>query len=402
MRGQPRAHGTSAAYNKYGCRCAPCRAYKKDVNARRSRVVVPADVTDFLVEVAAKQRGVNRDVLNRRTAVAAGRDALWMEQLHESLDKVFRPGWAPRSRYEGPRAKEVERVVSVVVSDTHFQSQVDARECPTEYGAVEESRRFGKVVAQVADYKRQYRQNTRLSVKLLGDLFQNQLHDAREGAPLALQFAATLHYLVQAVLYWAKEYTSVDVHCASGNHGRNKFRHFDRGVNQKWDSIESMVYVALRAAVEASGTTNVRVHIPMTPYTIEELAGGKAFWTHGDTVLKPGYPGKDIKVAQLYHQICRWNAARHIKGPFKLFGVGHVHFGSITNMPGGVVMLTNGCLVPPDPFAVSIGAPDVTCGQYLFESTPDHIVGDQRFIDVDDADKDAGFNRFVKPFAGTL
>ncbi len=360
------------------------------------------ELRDYLIELATRQKRLDRKTVNKRTAAAAGREVLWMDQLDETLNRVFRRGWTQARPYQVRKPHTAERVVSVIISDTHFQSQIDARECPRGFGSIEESRRFGKVVTQVADYKRQYRKETRLSVKLLGDLFQNQLHDAREGAPLALQVAATLHYLVQAALFWAQEFSSVDFWCASGNHGRNKFRHIERGVNQKWDSIETMVYIALRTALAAAGATNVKVHIPMTPYTIEPLVGEKAFWTHGDTVLKPGYPGKDIKVAHLYQQICRWNAARHINGPFKLFGVGHVHFGSITNMPGQIAMLTNGCLVPPDPFAVSIGAPDVACGQYLLESTPGHVVGDQRFIDVDDADGRPEFNRVIKPFSDTL
>lgn len=355
---------------------------------------------DYLIDLVSKQRNVDRKTVNNRMAVAAGRELLLAEHIGEALSKVFRRGWTQAKPYAGRKSAVTERVVSVVISDTHFQSLVDPAENPQEYGSIQESRRLGKVAAQVADYKRHYRKDTRLSVKLLGDIIQNQLHDARDGAPLAAQFAATVQYLVALLLFWSHEFQQVDVHCASGNHGRNKHRHHDKAVNQKWDSIETMIYVSVRKALEMAGAKNVSFHIPLTPYTIEELAGEKAFWTHGDTVLKPGYPGRDIKVAALFQQVLRWNAARKVRGPFKLFGVGHVHFGSITNMPGGIVMLTNGCLVPPDSFAISIGSPDVSCGQYMFESTPGHVVGDQRFIDVDDADDDPGYNKIIKPFAG--
>jgi hypothetical protein len=71
-------------------------------------------------------------------------------------------------------------------------------------------------------------------------------------------------------------------------------------------------------------------------------------------------------------------------------------------MPSGIVMMTNGCLVPPDSFSLSIGAPDVTCGQYLFESVEGHVVGDQRFIRVDDADDKPEYNKFILPFSGDL
>ena len=371
-----------------------------DLQPASSKEERNADVREYLIELATNQGRADRRTVNNRVATSVGRELLLVEHLDEALKRVFRRGWTQARPYRGKRSKNVERVVSIVISDTHFQSTIDPRENPQEYGPVEESRRLGKVAAQVADYKRHYRKDTRLSVKILGDIIQNQLHDAREGAPLAAQFAATLQYLTSLVLFWAHEYQTVDVHCASGNHGRNKWRHYDKAVQQKWDSIETMIYVSMKTALAQAGASNVRVHIPLTPYTIEEIAGQKAFWTHGDSVLKPGYPGKDIKVADLHRQILRWNGARRINGPFKLFGVGHVHFGSITNMPGGVVMLTNGCLVPPDSFAISIGSPDVTCGQYMFESTPGHILGDQRFIDVDDADEEPAYNKIIKPFAG--
>lgn len=358
-----------------------------------------ADVRDFIIDKACDQRALDRRYVNRRAAVAAGRDAMFLEDLEQVLRRVFKKGFTAAPRYKGKKAKYTERLNSIVLSDTHFQTLIDPKECPIGYGAVQESRRLGKVGVQVADYKRQYRHETKLRVKLLGDMIQNQLHDAREGAPLSEQMVATIHYLIQVLLFWGSEYPEVEVFCVPGNHGRNKQRHMDRAVQQKWDSLETVIYEAVRRALLAA-KANVKFHIGKRPYIIEDLFDKKAFWTHGDTVLKPGYPGKNINVAGLYEQICRWNAARHIEGPFHLFGVGHVHFGSITNMPGGVVMLTNGCLVPPDPFSLSIGAPDVTCGQYMFESVRGHAMGDQRFINVDDAEDEPEYNKIVTPYEG--
>jgi hypothetical protein len=352
----------------------------------------------LLAEKANEQREADAGFVNSRTATIAGKDALFAEELKKTLKGVFHKGWTKPQPYRGKKTSHVERLEHIIISDTHFQSLLDPEECPVEYGAIQESRRFAKVVTQVADYKRQYRAQTQLRVKLLGDLFQGQLHDQREGSPLTMQFAATLHYLLQGILFWAHEFRSVQVDCVPGNHGRLKTRHVDRAVQQKWDAIETMVYHSLKTAVAASGATNVKINIGMRPYIIEEIFDKKAFWTHGDTVLKPGYPGKSIDVGGLYQQICRWNSARRINGPFSIFGVGHVHFGSITNMPGEVVMLTNGCLVPPDPFALSIGAPDVTCGQYMFESVRGHVCGDQRFIHVDDADGAKELNKVITPF----
>jgi hypothetical protein len=333
---------------------------------------------------------------DKKAALVSCRDIFFLDELQKVLTESFR-SFAPSSRYKKTK-KPAKRILSAIISDTHFGSWIDPEEVNHRYGPEEESRAFGKVVQEIAEYKTQYRDQTTLKLNIIGDIIQNQLHDAREGAPLASQFASATFYLSQAVTYLAQHFPQVDVHCAVGNHGRNVWRHRDRAVQQKWDSIESMIYYS--ASVATSGLKNVKWLLNKKPYYTVELFDKTAFFTHGDTVLKPGYPGNAINVKGLYQQICKWNAARNVGGPFSLFGVGHVHFGSMTHMPGGITMLTNGCLVPPDAYAVSIGSPDVTCGQWLFESVESYPVGDTRFINVDDAKDHPEFNQIIQPYRG--
>jgi hypothetical protein len=282
----------------------------------------------------------------------------------------------------------------------HFGSHLDSAETPFEYNTIQESRRLGKVVSQVAEYKTQYRDESKLIVHLLGDVIQNQLHDARDGEPLSIQFATAVHYLIQAIMYLASAYPLVEVYCQTGNHGRNTARHQQKATNQKFDSIETMIYVSLKTAIQSSGVTNVKINIPKTPYYTVQLFDAKIFATHGDTVLRPGNPGKSINVANLYQQVCKFNTARGIGGPFDIFAVGHIHVGSITNLPGNVTMITNGALTPPDNYSISVGYPDNTCGQYMWESIQGHAVGDQRFIVVDGAEESPKYNDIIKPFEG--
>jgi hypothetical protein len=269
-----------------------------------------------------------------------------------------------------------------------------------EYNTIQESRRLGVVAEQVADYKTTYRQETKLVIHLLGDIIQGMLHDPRDGEPLAIQFAAAVHYLTQYIMFEAAQYPNVDIYCASGNHGRNMMRHPDRAVQQKFDSIETMIYYSVKTAVLNSGVTNCKFFIPKTPYYITPLFNNKLFGTHGDTVLKPGYPGKSINVASLAQQIAKWNSARNIGAPFQVYACGHIHTASMTVLPGNVTMITNSCLVPPDAYALSIGSPDNTCGQWIAESTESHAVGDSRLILVDEADKKPKYNDIIKPFEG--
>ena len=138
----------------------------------------------------------------------------------------------------------------------------------------------------------------------------------------------------------------------------------------------------------------------MTPYYVAPLFGNKLFGTHGDTVLKTGSVGRNINIGNMDRQIAKWNGVKKIGAPFSVFVVGHIHVASCVYLPGNVTLFTNGALVPPDPFSLTINAPDNTCCQWRFESTPEYAVGDRCTIDVGDADAKSKYNDIVKPFKG--
>ncbi len=358
-------------------------------------------VRNHLLEKVGELRGSNQVNIDKRVAVATARDLLVVQELQKSLEKVFSKGWCSPPKYQSKKSnKPCKRILGNPLGDLHFGSHLDPYECPMEYNTIQESRRLGFIAEQVADYKTQYRQDAKLAILLLGDIIQNQLHDPRDGEPLAFQFSAAVHYLTQYIMFQAAQFPQVEVYCTSGNHGRNLARHPERAIQNKYDSIETMIYYAIKMAVLNAGVTNCKFFIPKTPYFIVPLFNNKLMGTHGDTVIKPGNPGKSINVADLAKQVCKWNTARNIGGPFQVYIVGHIHTGSITKLPGNITMITNGCLVPPDAFALSIGNPDNTCGQWIFEATPDFPVGDSRFLSVDLADDKPKYNSIIKPFSG--
>jgi hypothetical protein len=359
-----------------------------------------SEIRELLVEKACKVRACDTASVNKKAATIAGREMLWFQELNETLKEVFKNGWATPKEYRGQKASYSERAVNVVLGDLHFGANLDKEECPLQYSTIEESRRFGKVALQTADYKPNYRHKSKLIIHLIGDLIQGNVHDPREGTILVDQFAAATQYIIQFIMYEAGAYPRVEVYFTPGNHGRNVNRHPDQPIQQKYDSFETMIYIAVQKAIKASGLKNVKFSNTKRPYYTVDVFGNKVFATHGDTVFNIGNPGKSIDTKSFFHQICRWNSAKNIGGPFKLFIAGHMHIASITNLPGEIIMMTNGCLVPPDSYALSIGIPDAINGQYLFESTKDYVCGDQRFVRVSDADNDSEYNRIIKPYEG--
>ena len=336
---------------------------------------------------ARKTAGSNKNILERENVLD------YVEKFSES---IFKGRMAPVKFPK--KKKEIKRYLNLVLSDTHFGSDVKKEETGVAtYGVKEEARRLAKVVQETIEYKKEHRDHTALNVLLLGDLTNGTLHDPRDGAPLAEQVCRAIHLLSQALMRLSAEFQSVDVYCESGNHGRRKERHYGRATNQKWDSYETIIYYSLKQALSAQ--KNVHIHITKKPYDHYEVFGKKILYTHGDTVLNPGYPGKDIKIGSLETQLNKINASLSDKEEYSVAVVGHVHVFSQTMLSNGVCMITNGALIPPDEFAVSIGILESPCGQLLFESVEGYPVGDTRFIRVGvEEDKDASLDKIIKPW----
>jgi hypothetical protein len=365
--------------------------------ARVRDALFPKPVDSVATEREGLRLAANK---NRKEHSFRSREEIFWEKLETTLGRVFDRkiitpvGFATKKPESG---RGIKRELNVLISDTHFGSDLDARYVPLKYGTIEEARRLAYVVKQVCEYKRQYRKETRLRVHLAGDIIQNQLHDKRDGDISAAQVARAIWLLDQALAYFAAEFPEVIVDVATGNHGRNTGRHQERATLDKVDSLETMIYYALK--VSAKNLKNVTVNIPRTPYLTYESFGAKCFGTHGDTVLNAGYPGKSVKVSGLEAQINRINASLPNADEYKLFFMGHVHVGMMLHMSNGATIITNGALIPTDQYGVSIGLFETQSGQWMWESVPGHVVGDSRFITIDSkVDSDTSLDRIVRPF----
>jgi len=302
--------------------------------------------------------------------------------------------------YKSKKKSKISRAVNLVLSDLHFGSDISKNKTGgLDFGKIEEARRLAKVTQEVITYKPQYRKETELNVLLLGDLIQNQLHDMRDGAPMAEQVCRAIHLLSQTLTHFTNNFPQVNVYVNSGNHGRNTSRHHNRAVNDKWDSLESIICYALKNTFK--NVKNIKFEIPLTPYVTYEVFGKKIFASHGDTVIKPGFVGKSINTGSLETQINKINATLNDNDEYAVFICGHIHTGSTTHLGNGAVMITNGALVPSDEFAVSIGLLENSCGQMLFESVPGYPVGDVRFIRVNQKDdENKELDKIIQKFTG--
>ncbi len=344
---------------------------------------------------ASRELQTNKNYINKLERDVADRE-IYIKTVRETLEKTLKP--VTVAPYERKKNATTKRALNLILSDLHFGSDIDGKETGNAtYGKVEESRRFARVIKETIDYKIQYRDDTELNVLILGDIMQGQLHDMRDGAPGAEQMARCIYLLSQGLAQLSKNFPKVNVYFATGNHGRSTARHHGRATLQKWDSLETVIYYALKTVF--ANSSNMSFTLPLTPYVTYDLFNKKAFASHGDTVFNPGYPGKSINVSNLEDQTNRINASLKDDSEYSVFIVGHVHTASVTHLGNNSVMITNGALVPTDGYATSIGLLESNAGQMLFESVKDFPVGDTRFIRVsskDDANKE--LDKIIKPF----
>lgn len=364
---------------------------------REERLDGEAAVMSFLKGRIEDEREAYDQLQGRRSSTAMVRGRVFMDDLESVLKKIF-PRGPVKAMKQAPtrKHKPMKRLANVAFSDLHYHALLDPREVPFQYGPIEEARRTAKIIAETMDYKPTYRGETELAVHVFGDIIQGDLHDPRDAATITEQFGGALHMMVQGARLLASAYSKVTYRCVPGNHGRNKRRHPDRATTQKWDSFENMIYLAFAYAV--ADLPNVKVEIPYTPYYTWKAFDKTGFITHGDTVLDVGFPSSTIDIKKIRNQINEWNAGDET---YDLFMVGHVHCGSMVQIPSGATFMSNGCLIPPDGFSIATGRPNANCGMWLWESVEGFIVGDARFLKVDEnTDKDASLDKLITPFHG--
>lgn len=384
--------GSCSAYEKFS-------DLKKDALQQYPDLEIYTMVAELTVEDIDNYRmgieGKKRDKQNKSLITNVNT----FDYIEKFAGKVFSTPIKPYRSY-AKEYKAKKRVLTLVLSDLHIGSDIKAVETGSgDYGIIEESRRLAEVIKQTISYKPQYRSETKLVVNLLGDLIAGKLHDPQDAGPMAEQTCRAIHLIGQALAHLGGHFPEIVVNCCTGNHGRDMNRHQKRATSSKWDSVETVIYFAIKSALKQY--KNITFNIPKTPYIVYELFGAKYFVTHGDNVLNAGNPGKVLNIKNLEYQVNRINASLKDQEEVKVMIVGHTHVASVSLMNPGVTLITNGALQQIDQFCISLGIMESMNSQTIFEAVPNHPFGDARFIIVDqNTDKNTKLDNIIKPWEG--
>lgn len=297
------------------------------------------------------------------------------------------------------REAVLERHQHLIISDTHFGSDLDPSTGVRAYGAEEESRSMAKIVTGTLDFKTNHRRNTKLFVNILGDIIQGKIHDPQSSADLAIQICRAIYVLGKSLHILASEFPEVEVNCATGNHDRDPSVHHDRASTDKYNSFATPIYYALKQ--QLAHLPNVKFNISKAPFFGYESFGANYWCTHGDNQIKVPNPMGAINVGSLENEINKINA-RPNTPKYDVFMVGHIHTGMKITMKNGTTLITNPPLIPTDQYALSLNlSPDSPTGQQLFESVPGYPCGDLRTLWVTEEDrKNQSLDSIIQPFSG--
>jgi len=325
------------------------------------------------------------------------------EILKDSPIKVHKAIKAPKKS-----KKPSARTLVANISDTHFGCNIEKQEMGNlnEFNWEVAARRLALLVKQIADYKPEYRKETDLVVLLNGDMIAGVIHNQEWSVDLLTeQFAGALKLLSQALSFLATKFKSISVKCSPGNHGRAMHKSSkQRATVHKWDSYENMLFLAIKESLKTH--KNVEFDIPLTPYVRFKIYDHSYFMTHGDTVVNVGIPGKSLNMSSIKNQLNNIMLAdldNTAANKVDVLVTGHVHTPTTQLLDSGALIMINGCLSGLDQYAnggVGIWGNHPT--QQIWEVTPDHAVGDLRYVQLKGADSDKSLEEIIEPYTRIL
>jgi UDP-2,3-diacylglucosamine pyrophosphatase LpxH len=295
------------------------------------------------------------------------------------------------------KKRKTKRTVVAHMADNHIGAVIkkETMDGINEFNPEIAARRIAYYVKQVVQYKPHHREDSELVLVFNGDMLHGVIHgtDTANVLPASTQHVIALRIYSQAISFLAQNFAKIRVVGETGNHSR--FTHKlnkGRQTEEKWDSFETIMYTSLQEKFRDN--KNIEFVITKSPYTIIDIQGHKALITHGDTVLNVGQPGNSINVKSITTQIN--SIASSLGYRIDMVLVGHVHKATYIILDNGTHLIIDGPLSGNDEYVQSLGILCSNPVQQIFEVTPDMVVGDMRFVKVDQGDNDESLDKIIE------
>lgn len=330
--------------------------------------------------------------------------------LERGINKIVVPKSVQPYKPVTKKRNKLKRSVVVMLNDTHYGLLVNGAEVGgvNAFSWIEACRRSALLLKNVIDYKIDKRDDVdAVHLILNGDMIAGVIHDltARTHELLIHQVNGAVHILTHFIEGLAANYPSVVVHGVSGNHDDAIHRREGgRVLSHKYDSYTNMIYYTLSAVFRQA--ENIKFNFPQTLYGAISFPAGRLIYSHGDTMFSSvlGNPGNTLNTRRLSDAINRFNQGeielKRAKGSIFMFG--HVHTHTMFTTFDGVKVLIAPSLSGVDAYAASLSINHNQIGQLMFESTSEHLLGDSRLVELQDADSNASLDKIIPIFDNGL
>ena len=186
-------------------------------------------------------------------------------------------------------------------------------------------------IIDLAELRRNYVEIPHLVVPMLGDMISGDIHDelARTNIDNCMnQMIIGAYMISQALIRLSGEFEDVYVPAVVGNHGRMTKRVPGKDRNMDWDY---MLYQWV--ASFCKNQSNIKFHIPKSPFTIFHAAGHNILIMHGDSVPGGGSSASMMGVVHKMRTVLQFKEtaaveqlpADLVESRFEATMMGHFH-----------------------------------------------------------------------------
>lgn len=259
-------------------------------------------------------------------------------------EPVFRTG-------PNPAIGDDPHTMFALVSDAHYGEVVDFFDVRYNMQICDRRMEFlTQKITRFYDIKSNDYPINKIVVAFLGDMISGNIHEElaeSNETPVSDQFVRMAHLMVDMIGSLSEVFPEVEAIVMPGNHPRihHKPRH-----KKKYDNLEYMMGMMVKAIIESSSIKNAKVIVPKDLIYIHEIAGHRVGMTHGDGYKSSGFAGIP------FYGLAKKRAAfqeglKSLNMPqVDMLAMGHFH--QLIWWPGrGCDLIINGSIKGPDEYA---------------------------------------------------
>lgn len=268
------------------------------------------------------------------------------------------PSFTPRELIHSPQPKSKHRgsssqIAVAPLTDTHIGEYVDIKQMAgiNQYDFEIFNRRLYGWAVQLLNlvaYRRNSSDVSQLIIPMLGDMISGDIHEelSRTNVDHCMgQMIRGANLISQALMYLAPHFSSIQIPCVVGNHGRMTRKPPMKNKHMDWDYLMYQWIAAF-----CRDQSNIKFDISQSFFHVFEVANRNVLMMHGDAISGGGSLPSVMKTIANLRSVLQYNQEGFQKTHFDSVMLGHFHRVDEIDIDTGELHIC-GCMKGPDEFA---------------------------------------------------